>query len=105
MALTNMGLDRLQLDAPLGSLSGGQRTRAGLAALMFAAPDVLLLDEPTNHLDRAGREHVVDALRAWPGWVIVASHDRSLLGAMDAIVELTTLGARSYGGITTPIAP
>lgn len=97
-ALASMGLDHLPLDAPLGSLSGGQRTRACLAALMFTAPDALTLDEPTNHLDRAGRLMVIDAIRAWQGCVIVASHDRSLLGAMDAIVELTTLGARSYGG-------
>ncbi|WP_227272187.1 ABC-F family ATP-binding cassette domain-containing protein [Roseobacter weihaiensis] len=97
-ALANMGLAHLPLNAPLGSLSGGQRTRAGLAALMFAEPDALLLDEPTNHLDRAGREQVIQVLNAWQGCVIVASHDRFLLGAMDAIVELTTLGARSYGG-------
>ena len=97
-ALTGMGLGHLPLNAPLGSLSGGQRTRAGLAALMFTAPDALILDEPTNHLDRAGRLQVIDAIRAWQGCVIVASHDRSLLGAMDAIIELTTLGARAYGG-------
>jgi len=97
-ALTSMGLNHVSPDTLLGSLSGGQRTRAGLAALMFTAPDALLLDEPTNHLDRAGRLQIIDAILAWQGCVIVASHDRSLLGAMDAIVELTTLGARSYGG-------
>ncbi|MEM8958507.1 MAG: ABC-F family ATP-binding cassette domain-containing protein [Pseudomonadota bacterium] len=95
-------LSRMDLDAPLdtrlSSLSGGQRTRASLAALMFAEPDALLLDEPTNHLDSDGRCRVIDALRAWQGCVIVASHDRELLREMDAIVELTTLGARSYGG-------
>lgn len=96
-ALAGMGLDQPP-DAPLSTLSGGQRTRAGLAALMFAEPDALLLDEPTNHLDRAGRALVIDAVRTWHGCVIVASHDRTLLGAMDAIVELTTLGARTYGG-------
>ena len=96
-ALANLGLD-LSMNTRLGTLSGGQRTRAGLAALMFNEPDVLLLDEPTNHLDRAGRRHVIDALEAWHGCVLVASHDRALLGVMDAIVELTTLGARTYGG-------
>ena len=96
-ALAGMGLDQPP-DARLGTLSGGQRTRAGLAALMFAEPDALLLDEPTNHLDRAARSLVIDALRGWQGCVIVASHDRRLLGEMDAIVELTTLGARTYGG-------
>ncbi|APX14112.1 ABC-F family ATP-binding cassette domain-containing protein [Tateyamaria omphalii] len=96
-ALTSSGLD-LPINTPLGALSGGQRTRAGLAALMFQHPDVLLLDEPTNHLDRAGRTYVIDALRAWTGCAIIASHDRTLLAGMDAIVELTTLGARTYGG-------
>lgn len=96
-ALGMLGLD-LPLDTPLGALSGGQRTRAGMAALLFHAPDVLLLDEPTNHLDRAGRAYIVDALRVWQGCVLIASHDRALLKEMDAIVELTSLGARTYGG-------
>ncbi len=95
-------LARLGLDQPprtrLDTLSGGQRTRASLAALIFAAHDVLLLDEPTNHLDRAGRKHVIDALRTWQGCVVVASHDRVLLEEMEAIVELTGRGAKSYGG-------
>ncbi|MEM1284838.1 MAG: ABC-F family ATP-binding cassette domain-containing protein [Pseudomonadota bacterium] len=96
-ALAAMGLDQTP-DTRLCRLSGGQRTRAGLAALLFAEPDVLLLDEPTNHLDKAARALVIDALRAWQGCVIVASHDRTFLGEMDAITELTSLGARSYGG-------
>ncbi|MBY5935591.1 ATP-binding cassette domain-containing protein [Tateyamaria omphalii] len=96
-SLTAVGLD-LPIDTPLCKLSGGQRTRAGLAALMFKEPDALLLDEPTNHLDTHGRTQVMEALRAWTGCAIIASHDRTLLGDMDAIVELTTLGARTYGG-------
>jgi ATPase subunit of ABC transporter with duplicated ATPase domains len=96
-ALTSLGLD-LPPDTQMGSLSGGQRTRASLAALLFADHDVLLLDEPTNHLDRNGREHVMKVLRDWSGCVIVASHDRTLLEEMDTIVELTSLGARMYGG-------
>lgn len=83
---------------PLGTLSGGQRSRAALAALIFAEPDFLLLDEPTNNLDRAGRKAVIDLLRGWTGGTIVASHDRELLEEMDAIVELTSLGAARYGG-------
>ena len=96
-ALAGVGLD-LPMDTALATMSGGQRTRAGLAALMFTEPDALLLDEPTNHLDRDGRAHVTEALRAWRGCVIVASHDRTLLDGMDTIVELTSLGAHSYGG-------
>lgn len=96
-ALTSLGLD-LSLDTQMCSLSGGQRTRAALAALLFANHDVLLLDEPTNHLDRNGRDHVVNVLCGWSGCVIVASHDRTLLEEMDAIVELTSLDAKTYGG-------
>ncbi|MBM7070018.1 ABC-F family ATP-binding cassette domain-containing protein [Actibacterium sp. 188UL27-1] len=96
-ALGNLGLD-LAPDTWLSTLSGGQRTRASIAALMFANHDTLLLDEPTNHLDRAGRDYVINAIRSSQGCVIVASHDRTLLEEMDTIVELTSLGAKSYGG-------
>jgi ATPase subunit of ABC transporter with duplicated ATPase domains len=96
-ALAQVGLD-MPLDAPLIRLSGGQRTRAALAGAIFAAPDFLLLDEPTNNLDRDGRQAVRDLLHGWRAGAIVVSHDRELLEAMDAIVELTTLGAQRYGG-------
>lgn len=96
-ALSSLGLD-LSPDTQMNALSGGQRTRAALAALLFADPDVLLLDEPTNHLDHSGREYVMNVLRDWDGCVIVASHDRALLEEMDTIVELTSLGAKTYGG-------
>ncbi|MCP8883713.1 ATP-binding cassette domain-containing protein [Devosia sp. XJ19-1] len=95
-------LDALALDVGpetlLMSLSGGQRTRAALAALVFGAPDLILLDEPTNNLDAEGREAVTQLLAGWRGAAIVISHDRDLLDTMDAIVELTGLGATSYGG-------
>jgi ATPase subunit of ABC transporter with duplicated ATPase domains len=95
-------LGRLGLDAPpetpLARLSGGQRTRAGLAALSFAEPDFILLDEPTNNLDRDGRMAVAELLANWHAGAIVVSHDRQLLQAMDSIVELTSLGASRYGG-------
>lgn len=82
----------------LAELSGGQRTRAGLAALIFRAPDFLILDEPTNNLDRDGRQAVIDLLTGWRGGAIIVSHDRELLDTVDAIIELTTLGAVRYGG-------
>ena len=90
----------LEADAetPLANLSGGQRTRAMLAALVFAEPDFLLLDEPTNNLDRDGRDAVISLLASWRGGAIVVSHDRELLDTMDQIVELTSLGATTYGG-------
>lgn len=96
-ALHRLGLHHAP-ETPLTALSGGQRTRANLAALMFADHDALLLDEPTNHLDQEGRQYVVQARRDWQGCAVVASHDRALLVEMDAIFELTSLGAESYGG-------
>ena len=89
---------RYRAEHGLGPLSGGQITRARLAALLFAEPDFLLLDEPTNNLDRDGRRAVIDLLAAWRGGAIVVSHDRALLETMDAIVELTSLGGTRYGG-------
>ena len=96
-ALGRLGLETSP-EIPLATLSGGQRTRAGLAALLFAEPDFILLDEPTNDLDRGGRKAVIDLLGAWRKGAVVVSHDRELLETMDAIVELTSLGVTRYGG-------
>ncbi|MBL8543389.1 MAG: ABC-F family ATP-binding cassette domain-containing protein [Hyphomonadaceae bacterium] len=96
-ALARVGLDA-DAETLLLVLSGGQRTRASLAALVFAEPDFLLLDEPTNNLDRDGRAAVAELLAGWRAGAIVVSHDRALLEAMDAIVDLTSLGAARYGG-------
>lgn len=101
-ARLDAALAALRLDAGpqtlLAQLSGGQRTRAALAALVFDGPDLILLDEPTNNLDAEGRAAVADMLAQWRGAAVVISHDRELLDGMDAIVELTGLGATSYGG-------
>ncbi|MGW6421886.1 ABC-F family ATP-binding cassette domain-containing protein [Nocardia sp. NPDC055053] len=64
---------------PLSTLSVGQRYRVRLAVLLAAGDDFLLLDEPTNHLDRAALDFLTARLRAFPGGVIVVSHDRALL--------------------------
>ncbi|MBN8975916.1 MAG: ABC-F family ATP-binding cassette domain-containing protein [Rhizobiales bacterium] len=96
-ALARLGLDAAP-ETHLATLSGGQSTRARLAALIFTEPDFLLLDEPTNNLDREGRAAVIDFLAGWRGGAIIVSHDRELLEAMDAIVEMTSLGATRYGG-------
>lgn len=97
-ALADAGLSDIALDRQMSTLSGGQATRASLAALMFAEPDLVLLDEPTNNLDKDGRAIVADMLSAWKGGAVVVSHDRELLRRMDRIVELSGLGARVYGG-------
>ncbi|MET3665050.1 ABC-F family ATP-binding cassette domain-containing protein [Caulobacter sp. 1776] len=97
-ALADVGLSGLDPERSARALSGGQATRAGLARLLIARPDVLLLDEPTNNLDAEAREIVGRVLTRWRGGAVVVSHDRSLLRGMDRIVELSSLGARSYGG-------
>ncbi len=96
-ALSRAGLEAGP-ETRLASLSGGQRTRAALAAMLFSEPDFLLLDEPTNNLDHEGRGIVASLLGSWRGGALIVSHDRELLEAVEAIVELTSLGAARYGG-------
>jgi ATPase subunit of ABC transporter with duplicated ATPase domains len=97
-ALADVGLAVADPGRPADSLSGGEATRAALAGLLIAQPDLLLLDEPTNNLDAAARRLVARVLERWRGGAVVVSHDRGLLRAMDRIVELSSLGARVYGG-------
>ncbi|WP_297804533.1 ABC-F family ATP-binding cassette domain-containing protein [uncultured Brevundimonas sp.] len=97
-ALSAMGLQGVSVTSQMANLSGGQRTRAYLAGMMLAAPDVALLDEPTNHLDAGGRQAVMDLIENWDGCLIIASHDRSVLSIVDRIVEVSPSGLRSYGG-------
>jgi len=97
-AFAAVGLPAMPLDRRIGTLSGGERTRIGIARLRLEAPDLLLLDEPTNNLDPSGRAAIAALIADWRGGVLVASHDRHLLENMDRIVELTPIGIRSFGG-------
>src|SRR5690606_33531388 len=60
--------------------------------------DFLILDEPSNHLDRPNRRALIEQLQRWPNGLLVISHDRQLLDAMECIMELSSLGLHSYGG-------
>ncbi len=97
-ALARLGLASLDPDRPFKELSGGEQTRARLAALLVAKPDFLLMDEPTNHLDREGRDFITDVVESFKGGILIVSHDRDLLERMDRIVEITTLGVTVWGG-------
>ncbi len=77
--LAGLGLDETLANLPASQLSGGQKTRALLARLLLARPDVLMMDEPTNHLDIGAIEWLEGTLNAWPGALIVVSHDRLFL--------------------------
>lgn len=80
--LGGLGLGGIPLRRAVGELSGGQRLRLALAALLLEAPHTLLLDEPSNHLDDTSAAYLERVLAAWPGIVILASHDRALLDAV-----------------------
>ena len=67
------------LDKPLSSLSGGEKTKAGLAHMLLNQPDLLLLDEPTNHLDLMAVEWLGTFLKSYPGTIVIISHDRYFL--------------------------
>jgi ATPase subunit of ABC transporter with duplicated ATPase domains len=97
-ALTRARLKVVTPVRPVSALSGGERTRLGIAAMLLGEPDVLLMDEPTNNLDAEGREAIAALLRDWQGGAIVASHDRALLEQVDRIVHLSPVGTQSFGG-------
>jgi ATP-binding cassette, subfamily F, member 3 len=80
-ALSGLGFSAADLARAPASLSGGEQTRATLARLVIAAPDLLFLDEPTNHLDLGALEWLEDHLRRRSGSLLVASHDRAFLDA------------------------
>ena len=86
-------------ERPVSALSGGERRRLALALVVASGANLLLLDEPTNHLDLESREALEAALDAFPGTVLIVSHDRALLDAIaDRTLAIEDGTIRSYDG-------
>jgi ATP-binding cassette, subfamily F, member 3 len=86
-------------EKPVGALSGGERRRLALAVLVASGANFLVLDEPTNHLDLESREALEVALDAFPGTVLLVSHDRALVDAVAArTLAIEARGVRSSDG-------
>jgi ATPase subunit of ABC transporter with duplicated ATPase domains len=96
--LDRVGLAHIGLGDLAGRLSGGEVVMTALAALLLRRPDVLLLDEPTNNLDIGARRRLYDAVRDWPGVMLIVSHDRELLALVDQVADLSGGSVRLYGG-------
>jgi ATP-binding cassette subfamily F protein 3 len=88
-----------QMRTPLGSLSGGERTRLELCLLMLSGSNCLVLDEPTNHLDIESMEVLEGSVESFDGTAILISHDRYLLDRLcDRILEVRDGSVRSFEG-------
>ena len=99
--LDQFGLGDIPLDRHVSQLSGGQKTRAGLAALLASRPDLLILDEPTNHLDVSALSWLQQFLLDYQRAFVLVSHDRAFLDeTVTQIVAIDphTKSVRAYAG-------
>jgi ATPase subunit of ABC transporter with duplicated ATPase domains len=99
--LANFGLGGEVLpNQKIHTMSGGQKCRLCLANAMYRKPHLLILDEPTNHLDLETTEALIDAIRGFPGGVLLVSHDQHLLTSVCddlLVVENRHVGALKDG--------
>ncbi|WP_150273038.1 ribosomal protection-like ABC-F family protein [Paenibacillus tepidiphilus] len=94
---SGLGIPPAQFGRGFASLSGGEKTKVALAALLLRAPDILLLDEPTNHLDMEAIEWLESFLQTYSGTVLVISHDRYFLDAVvNKVIEIEDGEAVTY---------
>ncbi|ODS55719.1 MAG: hypothetical protein ABS36_08960 [Acidobacteria bacterium SCN 69-37] len=97
--LEGLGFAKTDIDKPAETFSGGWQMRIALAKLLLVRPTVLLLDEPTNHLDLDARNWLEGYLNAYPGAVILVSHDRFFLDAVvTRVADLSLRTITDYVG-------
>ncbi len=97
--LLGLGFEASDFDTPVARLSGGWKTRAALASLLYQRPDLLLLDEPTNHLDIPSVRWLEQFLRDFPAAMVLVSHDREFLNRQtNRTVGFEPEGMRSHHG-------
>ncbi len=97
--LKGLGFNEKDFQLKINQLSGGQKTRAGLARLLLTTPHLLLLDEPTNHLDLNAREWLEGFLKDYSGSVLIISHDRYFLDQIvNRVMELRYGDLEHYPG-------
>lgn len=97
-ALAKAGLDPEIVERKVSELSGGEVMSVALAGVSLSGAQLTILDEPTNNLDRVGRQRIYDAVAAWKGSLLVASHDVELLDLMDHTCEIYAAGLDMYPG-------
>lgn len=91
-------LSEAQINGPFQALSGGQKRFAQLVQIEYSNADLLLLDEPTNHMDYVAKANFVEWLKATTSGVLVITHDRDVLAAVDRIIELKDHSLHSFSG-------
>jgi macrolide transport system ATP-binding/permease protein len=102
--IAGLGISGIPLDRRLDEISGGQRSRFALAALLLGRPLALLLDEPTNHLDDNATDFLRKQLINWRGPVVFASHDRAFLDEVATVlvdIDPTRDGLVRFSGTYT----
>ena len=98
--LGSFGFSGDAVDRKVGDLSGGERTRLALAMCLVNPVNLLILDEPTNHLDLPSCDMLEDALVAYPGTVLLVSHDRHLIRSVaDDLLEVRNGAVRLHAGV------
>jgi ATPase subunit of ABC transporter with duplicated ATPase domains len=95
--LAKFGLRAAHVLRPAGTLSPGERTRAALALLQARGVNLLVLDEPTNHLDLPAIEQLESALAGYPGTLLLVTHDRRMLEAVETTRHLEVADGKVTG--------